>query len=93
MYIDVFLYLRETDVRMLEHLKMSLVQKLEQELSLAKELVRNLKDEIDSIRAECLHEHTHKERDYDCHSARWLHICDDCGLISTQAYRAQHAAN
>ena len=72
---------------------MSLVQKLEQELSLAQERVRNLKDEIDSIRAECLREHTHKERDYDCHSARWLHICDDCGLISTQAYRAQHAAN
>lgn len=72
--------------------KMSLVKDLEAELSLAKERVQNIKDEIDSIRALCPHERTHKERDYDCHSARWLHICDDCGLISTQAYRAQHAA-
>ncbi|AGE51032.1 hypothetical protein PBCVCVG1_002R [Paramecium bursaria Chlorella virus CVG-1] len=72
---------------------MSLVEKLEEELSLAQERVRSIKNEIDIIRAECPHKNTYKERDYDCHSARWLHICDDCGLISTQAYRAQHAAN
>lgn len=77
---------------MLEHLKMSLVKDLEAELSLAKERVRDLKDEIDSIRAECPHKNTHKERDFDCHSTRWLYICDDCGLISTRAYRAQHVS-
>ena len=90
MYIDVFLYLRERDFSIA---KMSAVKKLEEELSLAQEWVRSIKEEIDIIRAECLHEHTHKERDYDCHSARWLYICDDCGLISTQAQHAQHAAN
>ena len=72
---------------------MSLVKELEAELIMAQKHVRQLKDEIESIRSECPHEHTHKERDYDCHSSHWLHICDDCGLISTQAYRAQHAAN
>jgi len=78
----------------LEQLTMSLVKELEQELSLAQKRVRQLKDEIESFRSECPHEHTHKERDYDdFHSSRWLYICSDCGLISTRAFRAQHAAS
>ena len=73
---------------------MSLTKNLEQELSLAQEWVRQLKNEIESIRALCPHEHTRKERDHDdFHSSRWLYICSDCGLVSTRAYRAQHAAN
>jgi hypothetical protein len=73
---------------------MSVVKKLENELSLAQEWVRQLKDEIESIRSECPHKHSHKERDYDdFHSTRWLYICDACGLVNTQAFRAQHAAN
>ena len=71
--------------------KMSLIKDLEAELSIAHERVRQLKHEIDSIRAECPHEHSRKERDYDFHSSRWLYICDDCGLISTSAYHAQRA--
>jgi hypothetical protein len=73
---------------------MSLVKELEAELVMAQKHVRQLKDEIESIRAECPHENSKKERDYDdFHSSRWLYICSDCGLISTQAFRAQHAAS
>ena len=68
---------------------MSLVKKLEEELSMAKEQVRNLKEEIDNIRALCPHSNARKERDYDCHSARWIHICNDCGLVSTRTFTQQ----
>ena len=78
---------------MLEQLTMSLVKDLEAELIMAQKHVKQIKDEIESIRAECPHENSKKERDYDFHSSRWLYICLDCNLVSTRAYRAQHAAN